>query len=101
MIVYIAGKMAGLPDLGRARFRAAAEKLRKEGHIVLSPAELPDGMPRDRYMPICLAMIGAADAVYFLGNYRFSAGANIELRFASYQGKHIFFEKDEAKEKET
>ena len=65
MIVYIAGKMAGLPDLGRARFRAAA------------------------------------DAVYLLGNWRFSAGANIELRFASYQGKHIFFEKDEAKEKET
>ena len=61
MIIYIAGKMRGLPDLGKAEFDAAAERLREEGHIVLNPAGLPVGMPIDRYMPICLAMVNAAD----------------------------------------
>lgn len=92
MIVYIAGKMTGLPDLGRPKFQAAAKKLREDGFVVLNPAELPDGMPGDRYMPICLAMVTAADAVYLLNNWRESPGAILERSFAQYQGKLLIEE---------
>jgi len=92
MIVYIAGKMTGLPDKGRAKFADAARRLRDEGNIVLNPAELPDGMPGTSYMPICLAMVSVADAVYALDNWTESSGARIEVRYARYQGKKILFE---------
>ena len=92
MTIYIAGKMAGLPDKGRAKFASAAERLREKGHIVLNPAELPDGMPGSSYMPICLAMVGVADAVYALDNWTQSEGATVEVRYAKYQGKAILHE---------
>ena len=102
MTIYIAGKMTGLPDLGRERFRAAAERLREEGYTVLNPAELPDGMPGDRYMPICLAMVNAADAVYALDNWKESPGATIEIRYAQYQGKPIMIEmRDDSTQSKT
>lgn len=95
MIVYIAGKMTGLPDKGRAKFADAAKMLQDKGHIVLNPAELPDGMPGTRYMPICLAMVQAADTVYALDNWKDSNGARIEVRYARYQGKNIVFQEAE------
>lgn len=95
MIIYIAGKMRGLPDFGRAKFDAAAEKLRREGNVVLNPADLPVGMPIDRYMPICLAMASAADAVYMLKGWETSPGATVERMYADYQGKQIFYEGSE------
>lgn len=91
-VVYIAGKMTGLPDLGRAKFSVAAKALREKGFPVLNPAELPDGMPGNRYMPICLAMIDAADTVYALNNWKDSPGARIEVNYAGYQGKNIVFQ---------
>ena len=94
MTIYIAGKMTGMPDKGRAMFSREAERLRKAGHIVLNPAELPDGMPGTSYMPICLAMVGVADAVYALDNWTESKGATIEVRYAIYQGKEILHEGD-------
>jgi len=97
MIVYIAGKMTGLPDLGKAQFDAAAERLRSQGHIVLNPAELPAGMPRARYMPLCLAMLGAADAIYMLAGWQDSPGAMIEHSYAAYQGKRRLYERWEAR----
>lgn len=98
MTIYIAGKMAGLPDKGRAKFASAAERLREKGHIVLNPVELPDGMPGSSYMPICLAMVGVADAVYALDNWKDSRGAWIEVRYARYQGKNIVFQEEEKDE---
>ena len=92
MVVYIAGKMTGLPDLGRPKFQAAAKKLRDDGFVVLNPAELPDGMPGDSYMPICLAMVGVADAVFLLNGWRDSPGATLERNYAQYQGKLIIEE---------
>lgn len=45
MIVYIAGKMTGMPDKGRAKFADAAKMLQDKGHIVLNPAELRGIIP--------------------------------------------------------
>lgn len=90
MIVYIAGKMTGLPDLGRAAFMAAEEHIANLGHIVLNPARLPEGMPKERYMPICLAMLEQADAIFLLDGWEDSDGANIELAYANYQDKAVW-----------
>lgn len=95
-VVYIAGKMSNLPDLGRAKFAEAAKELREYGFSVLNPAELPDGMPVIRYMPICLAMVDAADTVYALNNWKDSNGARIEINYARYQGKNLVFQEEES-----
>jgi len=91
-VIYIAGPMSGLPDLGRKHFREAEKRLKEAGYIVLNPAVLPKGMEKDRYMPICLAMLEAADAVYMLQGWRSSAGAQMERAYAQYQGKEIWEE---------
>lgn len=89
MIVYIAGPMAGMEDKNREAFRAAEEYLRLKGHTVLNPAVLPDGLPASAYMPMCLSMVQAADAVYLLKGWGRSHGAGIEYTYALYQGKKI------------
>jgi len=93
MVVYIAGKMMGLPDKGREKFNRAEERLIKKGYVVLNPARLPDGMPLERYMPICLAMLEASDAIYLLDNWEDSFGAKLENQYAVYQDKQTLFEK--------
>ena len=54
-------------------------------------------MPGSSYMPICIAMVGVADAVYALDNWKDSNGARIEVRYARYQKKKIIFERGEEK----
>lgn len=90
MIVYIAGPMKGKPENNWQEFAKAEEALEKLGCIVLNPARLPDGMPADAYMPICIAMVQQADAVYCLPGWAESLGAMIERNFAFYQNKLIF-----------
>lgn len=92
MVVYIAGKMTGLEDLGRDHFARAEKALRAQGHVVLNPASLPDGLQPSAYMPICSAMIDAADAVFLLDNWPASRGASLEKAYAEYQGKEILYE---------
>ena len=94
MIVYIAGKMTGLPDKGRAAFLQAEQKLKALGHVVLNPAVLPDGLLQHQYMPICLSMLEQADAIYLLENWRDSPGAKLELEYARYQHKLIRSQED-------
>lgn len=89
-IIYIAGPMAGIKDYNRDAFATAAEKLRSMGFVVLNPAVLPPGMPKDHYMPICLAMVQQADMVCLLPGWTSSPGANLELDYAKYQGKTVF-----------
>ena len=36
---YIAGPMRGIPEFNFAAFNAAAERLRRDGHLVFNPAE--------------------------------------------------------------
>lgn len=94
LTIYIAGKMTGLPDLGREKFNAAEQDLRLLGYNVLNPACLPVGLPSEKYLPICLAMLEQADAIYLLNNWKDSPGAQLEKAYAEYQGKDIFYEKE-------
>ena len=86
--IYIAGKIAGAPKY-KDLFAAEADKQREAGHIVLNPAELPEGMSRPGYMRICMAMIDAADKVIMLPNYQQSPGARLEREYCRYIGKPV------------
>ena len=86
MKVYIAGKITGDPGY-RDKFAAAEIQLGGQGHTVLNPAELPEGMAPADYMRICFAMIDVADAVVFLPDAAESAGARLERAYCEYIGK--------------
>lgn len=91
--VFISGPMSGLADFGRTNFKIAESELRERGYKqILNPAVLPLGMARERYLPITLAMLEAADTVYMLKGWRNSLGATLEHRYAQYQGKNIIEE---------
>ena len=86
MKIYIAGRITGNPNY-KAQFKATAAMLQEEGHTVLNPAELPEGMEAADYMRICMAMIDVADAVVFLPDAAESAGARLEMAYCEYIGK--------------
>lgn len=86
--VYIAGKITGDPNY-REKFFCAQAKLEEAGHIVLTPATMPEGMKPEDYMRICLAMIDTADVVCFLPNWDQSLGAMLEHNWCEYTGKKI------------
>lgn len=86
MKIYIAGKITGDPGY-LDKFREETEKLEGMGHIVLNPAELPEGMSKAEYMRICFAMIDCADAVFLLPGWQGSPGARLEQAYCSYIGK--------------
>lgn len=88
MKVYIAGKITGDPGY-KEKFGEVAEELERQGHIVLNPAELPEGMKTADYMRICLAMMDCAEAVMFLPDWTESSGAGVEHGLCRYIGKRV------------
>lgn len=92
MRIYISGSMASCMDTYRQKFARAQRLLERDGHIVINPATLPVGLDSDKYMPICLAMIDGADAIYLFNNWQNSKGALLEKAYAEYQDKEILFE---------
>lgn len=88
-IVYISGKMTGLPDLGRANFNYAEGVLRSAGYIVLNPALLPEGMAYPQYMAIAVAMLQQADMICMLPGWETSRGAAAEKAYAESVGMPV------------
>lgn len=88
MKVYIAGAITGHPDY-KEKFKRAAIRIKKDGHVVLNPATLPGGMTPGEYMKICFAMIDVADAVFFLPDWMESAGAMLEHTYCQYISKEV------------
>lgn len=94
MRIYLSGKMKD-KDYHEI-FKLSKLKLEAKGHIVLDPSTLPKGLDSNKYMPICNAMIDGADAVVMVGDdWKESRGAMLELQFAKYQGKMIYFDIDD------
>lgn len=90
MKVYLAGKISG--DTGYyGKFRRAEEKLKGDGHIVLNPAELPEGLTPEDYMAICFSMIHRADVAAFLPDWTESRGATLEHEHCRYIGKPVWY----------
>lgn len=88
MKIYIAGRITGNPNY-KEEFERYAIAYEAEGHIVLNPAELPEGMAKEDYMRICFAMIDVADKVYFLPGWYGSAGARLEYDYCAYIDKPV------------
>ncbi|MDF2892517.1 MAG: hypothetical protein K0R80_2884 [Clostridia bacterium] len=94
---YIAGKITGDPNY-KKKFEEAQKELEKEGHLVMSPAILPEGFPWEIYMPICYAMIDACEAIVFLPDWINSKGAKLEMVYASKKLMDIYFYEKEIKQ---
>lgn len=92
MIVYISGAIQNSEKPYKEKFQEAHLHLETLGHSVLDPSFLPSDLPLLRYMPICLAMLEQADAIYMLSDFRNSEGSMLELDYAMYQGKKVLFE---------
>lgn len=86
MKIYLAGKISGDENY-REKFRKQEEQLQGEGHIVLSPARLPEGLKNEEYARICVAMMSVADCVAFLPDWEDSPGAQLEYAWCKYVGK--------------
>ena len=95
MKVYIAGKVTGLQkDEIFKKFYESGKQLKKDGHIVMSPAVLVlnEGFEHEDYMHICYAMIDVCDAVFMQKDWQQSKGARMELQYAKDKKKLIIYE---------
>lgn len=104
MKVYIAGKITGLPkDEIFKKFYESGNRLKKDGHTVMSPAVLVlnEGFEHSDYMHICYSMIDVCDTVYMQKDWQKSRGARMELRYAEINGKPVVYEDDSTKEAKT
>lgn len=89
--IYIAGKITGLKDY-KKNFDRAEVELKKQGHVVVNPSVVPEGLNYDDYMNICTAMLKACDTIYMLNNWKDSTGAKIEHQIAELSGKEIIYQ---------
>lgn len=93
-IVFLSGKMTGLPDLGRSVFACWEKELRQMGFVVINPAMLPAELTREQCMPITLEMLKQADRIFMIPGWADSIGANQELEAAKEWGKIIMYGSD-------
>jgi len=91
--IYISGAMASRMDTYKEEFAKVEKNIDQiDGLIAVNPAILPVGLDHKHYMPICLKMIDAADAIYMMKGWEKSKGAVLEKMYAEYQEKEIIFE---------
>ena len=101
MKFYIAGKVTGLEkDDMFKKFFESRKLLKKDGHLVMSPAVLAlnEGFEHEDYMHICYAMIDVCDAVYMQKDWQQSKGARMELQYAKDWKKQIIYEDETTRE---
>ena len=88
-IIYVAGPISGIKDHNRPLFNMVADELADQGHSVLNPAILPDGLNQGQYMQICLPMVAVAHELVMLPGWEQSEGAYIEFCLAKKSGKTV------------
>ena len=85
--VYIAGPMSGYPELNYPAFHDAAERLRKNGFEVVSPAELnPQTESYSNVMRKDINALIDCDHICMLQGWQASKGATLEHHIASVLG---------------
>lgn len=91
--IYISGKITGLPvQEAIAKFRSAAEKIRRFGFEPVSPFD--NGLPLEadwaEHMGKDISLLLRCDAIYLLDDYEKSEGARIELCIALHRRMPVF-----------
>lgn len=86
--IYISGKITGLPvQEAIAKFRSAAEKIRRFGFEPVSPFD--NGLPLEadwaEHIGKDISLLLRCDAIYLLDDYEKSEGARIELCIALHR----------------
>jgi hypothetical protein len=91
--------MTGLPDHNYPAFAAAAERLRAQGALVVSPHELPancpgcsnEGTPHSwgEHMRVDLAALVTCDVIMLLPGWEQSRGAQLEKTVAEAVGMMV------------
>lgn len=94
MVIYVSGPITGRPGYNHMAFLRAHAALTRAGHTVLDPTSLPVDLPEKSFMPICMAMLDQADAIYMLDGWDSSLGATCERLYALRQGKNVYYEGD-------
>lgn len=94
MKIFISGPISKSPDY-KEKFRAIEDRLREEGHDVMSPAILPEsGFAHEEYLHITKAMIDVCDAIYWLPDWQTSKGCMEEMFHAAGRKVMIFGDRD-------
>lgn len=91
-VLYVAGKVSGLPDLNKPKFEAATTQLRNMGYIVRNPHEICTGRhPNDwnGCMRDCIRVLMECDAVILLNDWWDSKGAYLEAKLAEKVGIRV------------
>jgi hypothetical protein len=87
-IIYIAGKVTGLPaDEVNAKFKAAQVKLEAQGFCVLNPTQFIGNAENWQIaMRMASTLLNMADHIYLLPDFSDSEGARIEFAQATKFG---------------
>lgn len=91
-IVYLSGPMTGLPGHNYPEFNKHAARLRKDGYMVINPAENFNGQmptkdrPRAEYMRVDIQSVLRSHIVAVLPGWPSSAGALLEVATAQECG---------------
>lgn len=102
MKIYISGKITGLHKRDyRGKFKAAANRLRDQGHTVVDPSRLDVyDLTYAQYMAIDTTLLSFCDGIYMLDNWQDSNGAKLEKEYAESLGLKVLYESEERDEKE-
>jgi hypothetical protein len=90
-IIYLAGPMTGLPDFNYPAFIATAQRMRRAGFYVVTPAEngLPASAPWAAHMRRDLHAMMDCQGVAVLPGWEASRGAQLEVTVAKALGMPV------------
>lgn len=102
MKIYISGKISGLQKRDyRGKFKAAANRLRMQGHTVVDPSRLDVyDLTYAQCMAIDTTLLSFCDGIYMLDNWQDSNGAKLEKEYAESLGLVIIYEEEDRYAKE-
>jgi hypothetical protein len=94
LIIYIAGKVTGIPHSEcKEKFTKAEFILKKKGYSPINPLRLVDPSTNwQNSMKICIRLLLDCDAIYLLQDWKKSKGAKIEFAIAKLTGLKIIHE---------
>jgi len=90
-VIYLSGRITGL-DNYKELFDAEQKRLEAEGHVVINPCILPEGLSYEEYMHIDFALIDISNRLHMLKNWKDSSGAIREWNYAHAKEKFISYQ---------